>query len=87
MKIDLVTKEDLEQFKTELFAEMKKILSNESSTTDKSWLRSVEVRKLLKISPGTLQTLRVNGTLPFSRVGSIHYYKRSDIEKILGGKK
>jgi hypothetical protein len=49
----------------------------------KQWLKSAEVRQLLKISPGTLQNLRVNGTLRYSKVGSIIYYKYDDILKIL----
>ena len=51
----------------------------------KKWLRSVEVRKLLGISPGTLQNLRINGTLRFTKVGSIMYYKLEDINEILEG--
>jgi len=51
----------------------------------KQWLKSVEVRKLLKISPGTLQNLRINGTLRFTRIGSLLYYKQEDINKLLEG--
>ena len=49
----------------------------------KKWLRSGEVRKLLDISPGTLQNMRVNGTLPFTRMGGVLYYDSGDIQKIL----
>jgi hypothetical protein len=38
---------------------------------------------LLHISPRILQTLRSNGTLPYSRIGNKIYYKRSDIQRIL----
>jgi len=37
----------------------------------------------LHISPRTLQTLRTNGILPFSRIGNKIYYRRQDILKIL----
>jgi hypothetical protein len=37
----------------------------------------------LHISPRTLQTLRTNGTLPFSRIGNKIYYLRQDVERIL----
>ena len=47
------------------------------------WLDSQEVMQALYISPRTLQTLRTNGTLPFSRIGRKFYYKRADLEKIL----
>ena len=47
------------------------------------WLDSQDVMQSLHISPRTLQTLRTNGTLPYSRIGRKLYYKRSDILKIL----
>ncbi len=51
----------------------------------KQWLKSNEVRKLLNISPGTLQNLRINGTLTYTKIGGIMYYSYSDIEKVLNG--
>lgn len=82
--LDLITKEDLLQFKTELFAELKKLNIGEASAqAPKKWMRSAEVRKLLKISPGTLQNLRISGTLRFTKVGSLLYYKYDDIESIM----
>lgn len=76
----MVTKRDLLNFGNLLLNEIKN-----SSKEDKpaQWLKSTEVRKLLKISPGTLQNLRVNGTLSFKRIGGIIYYKYEDIEKML----
>ena len=47
------------------------------------WLDNQDVMHLLHISPRTLQTLRSNGILPFSRIGNKLYYKRSDIQRIL----
>lgn len=38
---------------------------------------------MLNISPGTLQNLRINGMLPFTKVGSIAYYDITDIEKMM----
>ena len=80
--IELLTKADLEDFKKDLMQEIKTLL-NPQGAQAKQWLKSVEVRKLLSISPGTLQNLRINGTLTFTKVGSILYYKYADILKIL----
>ncbi len=53
--LDLITKEDLEQFKTELFAELQKLgIGKASEQPAKKWLKSSQVRKLLNISAGTL---------------------------------
>lgn len=47
------------------------------------WLDNQDVMHQLHISPRTLQTLRSNGTLPFSRIGNKLYYRRADIQRIL----
>ena len=49
----------------------------------KDWLDNQDVMQTLHISPRTLQTLRSNGTLPYSRIGNKIYYRRQDIIKIL----
>lgn len=82
--LDLITKEDLKAFKVELLSEIKQIIQPQPGTT-KQWLKSVEVRKLLSISPGTLQNLRINGTLRFTKIGGMMYYKLEDIHRILEG--
>ena len=82
--IELITKEDLKAFKYELLDEFKAILQS-GKAEPKQWLKSAEVRKVLKISPGTLQNLRINGKLRFSKIGGMMYYKMEDIQKLLEG--
>jgi len=48
-----------------------------------NWIDGQIVMQTLHISPRTLQTLRSNGILPFSRIGNKIYYRKSDIIKIL----
>ncbi|MHB1179565.1 MAG: helix-turn-helix domain-containing protein [Daejeonella sp.] len=84
MSVEIITKEDLEQFKSELLEDLLKVLQSNQPQA-KQWLKSQDVRKLLNISPGTLQNLRINGTLRFTRIGGIFYYKDQDITKILEG--
>jgi hypothetical protein len=80
MAIEVVTKDDLQSFRTELLQDLKQILSHNLPKKPKQWLKSQEVRKLLKISPGTLQNLRINGTLRFTKIGGLIYYSYDDIE-------
>ena len=49
----------------------------------KEWVDNQDVMQLLHISPRTLQTLRTNGTLPFSRIGNKLYYRNEDLQRIL----
>ena len=47
------------------------------------WIDNQDVMLALHISQRTLQTLRSNGTLPYSRINNKIYYRRQDVEKIL----
>lgn len=82
MAIEVLTKEDLNEFKNELIKEISGIL-NTASQKKQKWLKSHEVRELLNISPGTLQTLRINGSLSFSKIGGTIYYANDEIDKLL----
>lgn len=84
MQIEILTKQDLFNFKNEIIQEIKKITKSNDSTLNKEWLRSIEVRKLLKISAGTLQNLRIKGILPYEKIGGIFYYAYEDINRLLG---
>jgi hypothetical protein len=83
MHVELITREDLQQFKTELLTEFKSIISKTKTSPQSKWLKSAQVRELLKISPGTLLTLRVNGHLRYTKVGGSFYYQYEDIELML----
>lgn len=47
------------------------------------WIDGQDVMTKLHISRRTLQTLRSNGTVPYSRIRNKIYYLRQDIERIL----
>lgn len=67
----------------ELLEEMKNLLMKQSGGTNKKWLKSTEVMEMLKISPGTLQNLRVNGTIPYTKIGGLIYYDAAEIERVM----
>ena len=52
MTNELLTREDLQHFRTQLVNELKEVLQQPSQTT-RQWLKSSEVRKILGISHGT----------------------------------
>lgn len=90
-----VTKKDLLNFGNLLLQEFK-TLSN-TNEQPAQWLKSSEVRKLLKISPGTLQThpyneIAIKGKRPLiqnnqvnsifvSKLKLVGYISKSDIEE------
>lgn len=83
MATTVLTVEDLQEFKKELLHELKNLFPNGKTGEHKKWLKSNEVKKMLQISPGTLQTLRINGTIPYSKMGGVIYYDHDEILRIL----
>ena len=83
MAATIITTEDLMEFKMELLDEIKQLLKNQSGQVTKKWLKTQEVRDLLSISQGTLQNLRINGTLSYTKVGSVLYYDHLEIMQLL----
>ncbi len=78
-----ISREDLEAFRQHLLEDLKKLIREKQAPPVRRWLKSHEVRRLLTISPGTLQNLRVNGTLPFTKIGGVIYYDYTDILAML----
>jgi len=87
MAATIITPEDLQNFKQELLTEIQQLLSQKQAAPTRKWLKSNEVRRLLLVSPGTLQNLRVNGTLPFTKIGGVIFYDYDDIQKMIEGHK
>ena len=76
-----MTKEDLESFRVTLLADLGRMMKRAEPV--QPWLKSYEVRKLLKISAGTLHRWRAKGVLPYSRIGGLFLYKYEDVQKML----
>lgn len=85
MEISIVTQEDLHQFKTEFFEKLEVLLENqpEKKEPEKVWLKSHNVQRMLGISAGTLQNLRVNGTIPYSKIGGVIFYDKAEILEVM----
>lgn len=83
MPTSIITTDDLREFKFELLNDIKKLLTKQASGKLKKYLKSSEVMKLLQISPGTLQNLRINGTLPYTKVGGIIFYDSDELQEVM----
>ena len=69
----------------EIFAEkVERLCREQEDLGEKEWLDSDDVCRLLCISPRTLQTLRDNGTLAFTKIGNRTYYRPDDVERVVG---
>lgn len=85
MNIEIVTKNDIIELKDQIIDEIKKMFSGPAD--QKEWLKSTDVMKILDCSPGTLQNLRVNGSLPYTKMGGTIYYSYTDVLKVLNRNK
>ena len=53
------------------------------NNSPKEWLTNREAMEFLGLSKTTLQRLRANGKLPYSKVGSNIFYKYEDVAGVL----
>jgi hypothetical protein len=98
MATNIITQDDLEEFKKEFFVrfkndfldEMKLVITTSvvpqispSKPKKIHWIKSHQVMRMLNISTGKLQTLRNTGLLPFSNLEGIIYYMYDDVDKML----
>lgn len=86
MTYEIITQEDLQKFRLQLLEDLTRMLAGTvQPQSNKEWLRSSEVRKMLGISHGTLQNLRIKNILPHRKVGGLMYYRYQDILRLLEG--
>ena len=83
MHIEVITREDLQNLRLQLLQDLKQLFSASIQPEQKQWLRSAQVRKMLNISPGTLQNLRINGVLKPTKIGGSFFYQAQQIQKLL----
>ena len=83
---ELITKADLLQAKADILVAIGEVMNRGKSTPQK-WMKSNEVMEMLGLSSSGLQNLRINGTIPFTKLGGVIYYSYDDISKILESNK
>ncbi len=86
MAVEIITREDLNQFRMLLLKDINEIL-NSKPDHSKKWLSANEVKEQLNISSGTLQNFRIKGILTHTKIGSSVFYSTQEIEKILESNK
>lgn len=88
---EFVTKEDLRQFGLHLMDKIQTVLKevnlSKKESLEPEWLKSKGVRKMLDISPGSVQNLRVGGKVRFKKVLGTYYYNREDLQKLFDDEK
>ena len=80
-----VTKEDLRQFSLMIIDEIRKLRPEIRKDDEVEWLKSRAARKMLTISAGSLQTLRITGNVRFRKILGSYYYNRADLLQLFNG--
>ena len=83
---EIITKEDLRQFGLQLLDKMRIIVLEsthvQTELAQPQWLKSKAVKKLLDISAGSVQNLRVTQKVRFKKVLGSYYYNKEDLQKL-----
>ena len=79
--IDLILK--LSQDVKSMKAYLKQINKPRLESFSEEWIDGQDVMQILHISKRTLQSLRDNETLPYSRINGKFYYRLSDLESLM----
>ncbi|SDF14336.1 hypothetical protein SAMN05216464_113102 [Mucilaginibacter pineti] len=81
--MEMITLDDLRQFRLQLLNDIKALLNDRPTVVGKDmpveWVKSPVARRMLDVSPGTLQNLRISGRLGFQRLGGSYYYSLKDL--------
>lgn len=89
--MNTVTQSDLEQLRTEIVADIRNLLESKSSAHSSGenfdWMRSKEIRKILNISAGTLQNLRIAGKIRHKQILGSYYYNKTDLQNLFNNEK
>ncbi len=83
MSVNIVTTDDLENFREQLLRDIHGILEKHGRVRLEKWMKSAEVMEKLSISTSTLQNMRDNGTISYSKLAGILYYDEEEIDAIL----
>lgn len=88
---EIVTKEDLMQFGMQIIeavrSQLKEINRERQVIEEPEWLKSKAVRKMLDISAGSVQNLRLSNRIRFKKVLGSYYYSKTDLQKLFTDEK
>jgi len=81
MRMEIVTVDDLENFRTKLLKDLENLL--QANRPPKKWLKTHEVTEMLGMSDVTLQMLRNKGIIPYRKLGGICYYHADELDEAI----
>ena len=87
MVVEMISKQDLVDFRIQLLNDLKEIIRQEKmmaqATASKSGYKTKHVKQMLQCSTNTLNVLRMNRNIRTKKIGGSLYYNPDDIRKVL----
>ena len=85
MPAQILTTDDLREFKLEMLSEIKQLMTElpPQQKVTKRYLKSNDLQELLDLSPTSLQNLRNARILPYTKIGGTFFYDWEDIVLIM----
>lgn len=85
MPFDIITKDDLENFRRKLIADIEALLKQSFRTVEQrpEGFKTADARKILNCSLNKLVSLRINGKIRTKKIGGTLYYNNSDLKALL----
>lgn len=85
MSVEIVTKDDLQEFRMQLINDLKTIIIQTRQPTNESieGYKTSHVRKILGCSVNKLVALRIARKVRMKKIGGTNYYNREDVKRLL----
>lgn len=78
-----ITRQDLEVLRAQIVQDVELLMNakDDQNEIDNKfeWLRSKKIRKLMDISPATLQNFRISGKIRYRKIMGSYYYNKTDL--------
>lgn len=85
MSVEIVTKEDLQEFRIQLINDLKTIIiqTRQPANENIEGYKTSHVRKILGCSVNKLVALRISRKLRMKKIGGTNYYNKEDVKRLL----
>jgi len=86
MSNELVTKQDLQAFRTQLVGDIRVLLQSQGASKTNDSLegyKTKDVRKILGCSVNKLVSLRIARKIRWKKIGGTVYYNQEDVRRLL----
>ncbi|MBP1164055.1 MULTISPECIES: DNA-binding protein [unclassified Chryseobacterium] len=81
--METITKQDLDLLRAQIVQDIEVLISTKNNQNeldeDFDWIRSKKIRKLMDISPATLQNFRISGKIRHKKILGSYYYNKQDL--------